>query len=348
MSQMLPVIGGKSSQTVLVTGGNGFVASRCILTLLQQGYTVRTTLRNPEKSKDVLAAIHSGGQSGDRLSFATADLTRDDGWDAAMVGCDYVLHVASPLGRGLPQNPNELIVPARDGALRVLRSALKAGVQRIVMTSAVATARLPHGSERVSDETVWSDPAKRNFDAYRLSKILAERAAWEYMDSQNSRSKLTTILPGAVYGPILGKENMGSVQIIQRLLQGRIPGLMNLAFWVVDVRDVADLHIRAMRSPEAEGERFIAVGELMWMRDIARTLRESLGKRAAKVPTRRLPNGVVRLLALFVPALRFFTSELGRRNDVTAQKAKTILSFSPRPAAETLVDCAESILNTTA
>jgi len=330
-------------ETVLVTGGSGFVAGWCIVELLRRGYAVRTTQRSLSKEPAVRAAVASAAGSTDFLTFFAADLTADEGWDAAMAGCDYVLHVASPLGRDPSLDPNALIVPARDGTLRVLRAATKAGVKRVVMTSAAAAARPPHGSDRTSDETVWADPADRQFDAYRRSKILAERAAWDFMIGNPTPTTLTTILPGAVFGPVLTRENLGSVQIIHGLLQGRPAGIPRLGFWVVDVRDLADLHIRAMIAPEAAAQRFIAAGDFMWMEDIATTLRSKLGAQASKVPTRRLPNVVVRFLSLFMPVLRTLTPSLGHKNSLTSAKARHVLGFSPRPSATTIIDCAESL-----
>ena len=294
---------------MLVTGGTGFVAGWCIVALLQRGYQVRTTVRDLSKEPAVRAAVASCAGATDRLTFFAADLTADDGWDDAMAGCDYVLHVASPLGGDTSGKPDALIVPARDGTLRVLRAAVKAGVRRVVMTSAAAAARPPHSADRISDETVWADPADRQFDAYRRSKILAERAAWDFMAGHTGRTGLTTILPGAVFGPVLTKANLGSVQIIQRLLEGRPAAIPRLGFWIVDVRDLAELHIHAMTAPEAAANRFIAAGDFMWMEDIAATLRLHLGSRAGKVPTRRLPDLVFRLSSLFVPVLRTFRIE---------------------------------------
>jgi len=331
-------------EVVLVTGGTGFVAGWCIVALLQRGYQVRTTVRNLAQESAVRTAVASMAQATDRLTFFTADLTRDDGWDDAMAGCDYVLHVASPLS-GDTSGPDALIVPARDGTLRVLRAAVNAGVRRVVMTSAAAAARPPHSADRISDETVWADPADRQFDAYRRSKILAERAAWDFMAGHADRTGFMTILPGAVFGPVLTKANLGSVQIFQGLLEGRPAAIPRLGFWIVDVRDLAELHVRAMTAPEAAANRFIAAGDFRWMEDIATTLRLKLGSRAGKVPTRRMPNFVFRLLSLFVPVLRSFVSSLGRRNDLTAAKARRMLGFAPRPATTTIVDCAESLLN---
>jgi nucleoside-diphosphate-sugar epimerase len=196
----------------------------------------------------------------------------------------------------------------------------------------------------MSDETVWSDPDDPQFDAYRVSKILAERAAWDFMNREGATTELTTILPGAVFGPILTTENLSSVQIIQGMLNGKPPALPRLGFWIVDVRDLADLHIRAMTAASAAGQRFIAAGEYMWMEDIARTLRTELGEAAAKAPTRRLPNFVVRMLLPFAANLRSLAPLLGRRFPLTSAKARQTLGFTPRPAAMTVVDCARSLI----
>jgi nucleoside-diphosphate-sugar epimerase len=333
------------AETVLVTGGTGFVAGWCVVELLQRGYTVRTTVRDLAKAPAVRAALGPAASAGDRLGVFAADLTADAGWAEAMAGCDYVLHVASPLGGGAPSgDPDALVAPARDGTLRVLRAASEAGVRRVVMTSAAATARPPHASGRISDETIWADPADPQFDGYRRSKILAERAAWDFMAANPGPTTLTTILPGAVFGPVLTKANLGSVAIIAGLLHGRPPALPRLGFWIVDVRDLADLHIRAMTAPQAAGQRFIAAGDFMWMEDVAQALRAGLGAWAGKTPTRRLPTVLARLLAPFNPQLRGLVPMLDRTNPLTADKARRVLGFSPRPAATTVVDCAESLL----
>lgn len=329
---------------VLVTGGSGFVAGWCIVELLRRGHVVRATLRDPARAPAVRAAIASAGVATDALGFVTADLTVDADWDAAVAGCDHVLHVASPLGDVAADPRADLTAPARDGTLRVLRAACAAGVRRVVMTSAAAAARVPLGSTAVSDETVWPDPADPRFDAYRRSKILAERAAWDHMAAHGGRTQLTTILPGAVFGPALSTAQLGSLQVLRRLLDGKPGALPRLGFWVVDVRDLAELHVRAMTEPAAAGERFLATGEFQWFSDLAATLRSRLGADAARVPTRVLPDFAVRVLARFKPELRMLTSELGRTNPVTADKARRVLGFAPRPVATTLVDAARSLL----
>ena len=332
------------AETVLVTGGSGFIAGWCIVQLLERGYSVRTTVRDATKESRVRAAVGDAQGAANRLGFAVADLNSDEGWDAAVAGCHYALHVASPLGGGTPGDRNSLIEPARDGTLRVLRAAAKAGVKRVVMTSAAAAARPPLSTDRMSDESVWSDPQDPQFDTYRVSKILAERAAWDFMQREAPATQFTTILPGAVFGPILSAESLGSVQIIQGMLKGKPAALPRLGFWIVDVRDLADLHIRAMTASAAAGQRFIAAGEFMWMEDIARTLRNELGEAAAKAPMRRLPDFVVRMLLPFAANLRSLAPLLGRRFPLTSDKARKTLGFAPRPAAMTVVDCARSLL----
>lgn len=330
--------------TVLVTGGTGYVGGWCIVELLRRGYIVRTTVRNLAKEGIVRAGVASAIEAGDRLSFFAADLTRNEGWDAALAGCDYVLHVASPLGGGNPNDKESLVAPARDAALRVLRAAAKAGAKRVVMTSAATVATPPmNGPDSVSDETVWFDPHE-DVDPYRHSKRLAERAAFDFMKSHPGAMTLTTVLPGAIFGPILTTNSLGSTEIIRRLLQGRVPANPRFGLQIVDVRDLADLHIRAMTSQRAAGERFLGVGEFLWMAEISQTLRSQLGAAASEVPTRRMPDFLFRLFALFDPSLQAMTPRLGKTHRHTAAKAQRLLAWQSRPAAVTLVDCAESLI----
>lgn len=330
------------ADTVLVTGGSGFIAGWCIVQLLERGYTVRTTLRSLDKAPGVRAGVAGETDPGDRLTFHAAELTSADGWDAAVAGCDYVLHVASPLGTDDPRDPDELIVPAREGALNVLRAAIAGGVKRVVMTSSVAAAgEVSEGA--VSDETKWTDLSQPNVHAYRQSKTIAERAAWELVAAHPGTTELATILPSLVLGPVLTKDNLGSVQVLWRLLAGKVPGNPHIGFTVVDVRDVADMHIRAMTDPAAAGERFIAATKFMWMADISTVLRDRLGKRAARVPTRPLPSFVLRLMAVFDRALRFVIPNIGRSNTFSSAKAREMLGWAPRPAETTIAECAESL-----
>lgn len=333
------------SEEVLVTGGTGFVAGWCIVELLRRGYRVRTTLRDAAKESRVRAAVARQVDAGDRLRFAIADLTNDQGWDAAAAGCTYVLHVASPMSDPASKGANALIAPAREGSVRVLRAATHAGAKRVVMTSSCAAAnRGLQSGDSENDETVWTSLDDPNLNAYRRSKVLAERAAWDYVGKQADGIELVTVLPSAIFGPVLAHDNLGSVQLIERQLQGRMPGIPRVGFCVVDVRDLAAAHIDAMTAADAAGQRFIAAGEFVWMEDIAHMLRARLGERAAKVPTRRLPNMLVKLLARFIPAMQPLVPMLGRRHIYRSDKAKRVLGFAPRPVERTLIECAESLL----
>ena len=333
------------TETVLVTGGSGFIGSWCVISLLERGYRVRASVRSLAKADAARAAIARQVDPGDHLSFHALTLTSDAGWDEACAGADYVLHVASPLGVPEPRDAQELIIPARDGALRAARAAVKAGVKRVVMTSSVA-ATSPHSREPdgVSDESVWTDPADLGAGAYTRSKVIAEKAAWDFLATDGGATSLATVNPALVLGPVLSGDFSDSVQVVQRLLSGKVPGLPRLGFNIVDVRDVADLHLRAMTAPEAGGERFIASGEFAWMADLAGLLRARLGAEAARVPTRRAPDFVLHLAALFDRDLKSVTPGLGRRRTFSAAKAERLLGWRPRPMEETVLDCARSLI----
>ncbi|HEY5339198.1 MAG TPA: NAD-dependent epimerase/dehydratase family protein [Rhizomicrobium sp.] len=331
------------AETVLVTGGTGFVGGWCVAKLLKRGYSVRTTVRSLAKAPAVSSAVITA-DPGDRLSFFQTDLNSDTGWDEAVAGCDYILHVASPLGH-TGGDVNALISAARDGALRVLRAAVKAGVKRVVLTSsAAASAPLASVKDAVSDETLWTDPDGKGLTPYRRSKVIAEKAAWDFINTSGGKTELVTILPTGIFGPVLTTDGLGSVQIVQRLMQGALPGMPHFGMNVVDVRDVADAHIRAMTMSEAAGQRFIAGSGWLWMDDIGRILRETFGDRAKKVPVRRLPSFVLRLLSLFRPELKDVTVMLDRKHDVTSAKAQRVLGWTPRPPETAIVDCADSLI----
>ena len=332
--------------TVLVTGGSGYIGGWCVIGLLQQGYTVRTTVRNLSREAEVRATLGKAVGIGDALSFHAADLMSDAGWDTAVTGCDYVLHVASPLGVAEPKDPNELIIPAREGARRVVGAAIKAGVKRVVQTSSVAaTSKPPGGGDSIADETQWTDPNLPKVSAYTQSKTLAEKAAWELIGAAaGGATTLATVNPALVLGPVLGHDFSESVQVVERLVSGRVPGLPRLGFNIVDVRDVADLHIRAMTAPEAAGQRFIAAGEWAWMADVAALLRAKLGDGAAMVPTRKVPDFVIRLAGLFDRDLGSVTGGLGVKHDFSSAKAQSVLGWKPRPLEDTVLDCARSLI----
>jgi nucleoside-diphosphate-sugar epimerase len=333
--------------TVLVTGGSGFIGSHCILQLLAAGHQVRTTVRNLKRESDVRALLRQGGaEPGDRLSFVAADLENDAGWPAAVAGCEYVLHVASPFPANIPKHEDELIVPAREGALRVLRAARDAGVKRVVLTSSFAAVGYGHKEQQAPfNETDWTDPNGDDAGAYVKSKTLAERAAWDFIAKEGGSLELSVVNPVGVFGPVLGPDYSTSILLVQRLMDGAMPGCPRLRFGVVDVRDVADLHIRAMINPAAKGERFLAVaGDFMWIREIAEVLKARLGALARRVPTRQLPNWLVRVAAIADPAVKQIIPELGKSKNATNEKARHVLGWAPRSREDALVASAESLL----
>jgi nucleoside-diphosphate-sugar epimerase len=332
--------------TVLVTGGSGFIGSHIILQLLAAGHTVRTTVRSLKREADVLAMLKQGGAtSTEALSFVAADLEKDAGWSDAVAGCEYVLHVASPLPPSAPKHEDDLIVPAREGTLRVLRAARDAGVKRLVLTSSFAAIGYGHNPQQAPfDETTWTDPT-RKVSAYVKSKTLAERAAWNFMDKEGGSLELSVVNPVAVFGPVLGADYSASIQIVQRMMDGAMPAVPRLYFGVVDVRDVADLHLRAMTHPAAKGERFLAVsGDFMLMLDIARVLRERLGEGARRVPTRQLADWLLRIGALFNPLVRQLLPEIGKWKNGTSEKARRVLGWTPRAREDAIVATGESLL----
>jgi nucleoside-diphosphate-sugar epimerase len=280
---------------------------------------------------------------GDRLSVHQADLMSDEGWAEAVEGCDYVLHVASPFPPSQPKDPDELIVPAREGTLRVLRAALDAGVKRVVITSSIAAVRnAGHPARQPLTEEDWTDPENPELTPYAQSKTIAEQAAWALVRERDQVDRLTAVNPGAIVGPVLSDDRSYSLQAIERMLDG-MPGLPRLGFNFVDVRDVAALEAIAMSSPEAAGQRLIAAERWLWMADVAEILRERLGDRASKVPTRTVPNLLVRAMSVFDTDLRSVTGELGQESVCSGDKARSV-GWSPRPIEETIVDCAESLL----
>lgn len=333
--------------TILVTGGSGFVGSHCILQLLAAGHPVRTTVRNLKREGDVRAMLKQGGaEPGERLSLIAADLEDDAGWPEAVAGCEYVLHVASPFPPNIPKHEDELIVPAREGALRVLRASRDAGVKRVVLTSSFAAIGYGHKPQNTPfNETSWTNPAGDDVRPYVKSKTLAERAAWDFIAKEGGGLELSVVNPVGVFGPVLGSDYSTSILLVQRLMDGAMPGCPRLDFGVVDVRDVADLHIRAMNNPAAKGERFLAIaGDFMSMLDIAKVLKARLGASAKRVPTRQLPNWVVRIAAMRDPAVKQILPELGKAKNATNEKAKRLLGWAPRSNEEAIVATAESLV----
>jgi dihydroflavonol-4-reductase len=330
-------------KTVLVTGGSGFLGGWCLVELLRGDYAVRTTVRDLGREAEVRARVASQVDPGDRLTVLEADLTSDGGWEQAVQGCDYVLHVASPFPLAQPKDPDELIVPAREGTLRVLKAALDAGVGRVVVTSSIAAVRgsVDEAPAPLTEES-WTDP-DGDVTPYTRSKTIAERAAWDFVEERGESEKLAVVNPGAILGPLLGDDMSPSLELVNRLLKG-MPGTPRIGFSIVDVRDVVDLELKAMTAPEAGGERFIAVARFQWMSEVAAVLRERLGPAAAKVPKRAVPNLLVRLIGIFDPAVRSIAGQLGQKVEVSPAKAEAVLGWNPRPLEETIVECAQSLV----
>ncbi|MEO3745234.1 aldehyde reductase [Plantactinospora sp. B5E13] len=335
-----------SDELVLVTGGSGFVGAHCVVRLLTAGYRVRTTLRSLARADEVRQMIRAGGvEPGEALSFAAADLTSDEGWPEAVAGCDYVLHVASPFPPGAPRHEDELIVPAREGTLRVLRAAREAGVRRVVITSNFGAIGYGHGpTDRVFTEADWADLDGDDVTAYIKSKTLAERAAWEFV-AREGGPELAVVNPVGIFGPALGPDYSGSIGLVRGLLLGAMPGLPRMYFGVVDVRDVADLELRAMTDPAARGERFLATaGEPVSMAEVAAILRSRLGATAARVPTREMTDDEVREAARQNPAFHGIARDLGKIRRGSSDKARRLLGWTPRTAEEAITATAESLV----
>lgn len=335
-----------AGETVLVTGGTGFIGAHCILQLLQQGYQVRTTVRSLKREGDVRNMLKVGGADATApIQFFQADLTSDEGWTQAVTGADYVLHVASPFPPAIPQHEDELIIPARDGALRVLRASRAAGVKRVVLTSSFAAIGYGQKPQKAPfDETNWTDPNGDDVRAYVKSKTIAEKAAWDYVAKEGG-PELSVVNPVGVFGPVLGPDYSTSILLIQLLMDGAMPGCPRLYFGVVDVRDVADLHLRAMINPAARGERFLAVsGDFMSILEIAKVLRARLGEAAKRVPKSQIPDFVVRLAAMRDEAVKQILPELGKYKNGTNAKAVRVLGWQPRSREDACVATAQSLI----
>lgn len=332
---------------ILVTGGSGFVGSHCIVRLLQDGHTVRTTVRSPRKQDGILNILKVQGiDTTGRLSVFQADLLADEGWQEAVTGCDYVLHVASPFPQGVPRDENELILPAREGTLRVLRFARDAGVKRVVMTSSSVAITYGHSPQiEPFDETSWTDLNSPAVPPYPRSKTLAEQAGWDFLRREGGRLEMAVVNPTGIFGPVISPELSTSVAIIQQMLQGKLPALPKASFGVVDVRDVVDLHIRAMESPDAAGQRFLAVADgIISFKDIALLLKQRLGDNARKVGSATIPDWVIRFLAVFARNVRGILPELGNVRYASNEKARRMLNWTPRPIEDAIVATAETLI----
>ena len=335
-----------TQKLVLVTGGTGFVGGHCILQLLQRGYTVRTTIRSAAKQGQVKEMLINGGmRSFDNLAFVEADLSDDRNWAEAVRDCEYVLHVASPIFLRLPKHEDEMILPAVEGTIRVLKAARDAGVRRVVITSSFGAVGYSHTDPNTMiTEKEWTDPADKSLSAYLKSKTLAEKAAWEFMAREGGHLELTVINPMAIFGPSLGPVLSSGFELLKKILDGSMKATPNIDLGIVDVRDLADLHLRAMTDAKAKGQRFLALsGGVMSLHAIALLFRASYGQRAAKVTTKVIPDWLVRLAALVKPEAKAIVPQLGRVRNASNEKAKTVLGWSPRSNEEAVLATAESL-----
>ena len=334
------------TETVLVTGGTGFVGVQCILQLLEKGYKVMTTLRNLNRKDEVLKMLKFGGISSfENLTFVEADLTKDENWGEAVKGCDYVLHVASPIFLRVPKDENEMIKPAVEGTLRVLRAARNAGVKRVVMTSNFGAVGYSHkDTTTLITEEEWTNPSEKGLSAYNKSKVMAERVAWEFIRTEGGSLEFATVNPVGIFGPSLGPDLSSGFELLKQILDGSMRSIPNMTISTVDVRDVADLHIRAMTNPAAKGQRFLALaGGVLTLPEIAVLLKDKLGDKARNVSTRRLPDWIVRIAAFFSPTARNLVPQLGRYRNASNEKAKTLLGWWPRTNEEAILATAESL-----
>lgn len=326
---------------VLVTGATGFLGHHLINAALDRGFQVRGTARSQAGADRVHAAIAAHRGHPAAIEFIKADLTRDDGWAEAVKDCDYVLHAASPFPSKPPRRDAELTGPARDGTLRVLMAAKAAGVRRVVVTSSLAAAAYSRRSGQI-DESHWTDVSWRVTTPYYRSKTLAERAAWDFAGEHSL--DLVTVLPGFMVGPVIGDDVGTSANAIRLMLTGAFPGTPRIGLSVVDVRDVAEAHLLALTTPAASGQRYLATGRFMWMREVAAVLRAHYPDRARRIPGSDLPDFMVRVAALFDGALGLVVSQLGHSYAVSTRKARTELGWTPRLEEDGIIATAESLI----
>lgn len=332
---------------VLVTGASGFLAQHVILKLLARGYEVRGTLRSLKRADEVRSVLSKYDARAKDIELVEADLSSDAGWAEAVKDCTYVQHVASPFPAVHPKDEMELIRPARDGALRVLKAAKAAGVKRVVMTSSMAAIAYGHGDKRaeISDETMWSNPEGPDNTPYTKSKTIAELAAWDYVNGEGKGLELATINPTGIMGPALSKDVSTSLEIPIRLMNGKTPGIPRLGFSLVDVRDVAECQVKAMEVPEAAGQRFLATEGFMWFTEAAAVLRKKFPAYDGKIPKRSIPDFVLKLMAVFQPIYRQTVMELGRTRKASNAKATRVLGVTFRTAEEALTASAQSLID---
>ncbi|OJJ21469.1 nucleoside-diphosphate sugar epimerase [marine bacterium AO1-C] len=332
------------SKKVLLTGITGFVGSHTAIQLLDKGYEVIGTLRNQQRQASIEQVIQKHTTQTDLLSFVEIDLGAPlEKWQTALQGIDYVLHIASPFPTKLPKNENDLILPAKNGTLNILKAATHNRVKRVVMTSSTGAAA--YGKKKIAEftEKDWTNiHNKKDTTPYFRSKTVAEKAAWDYVNSTANAPELVTILPGAILGPVLEKDFGNSANIVKKMLDGSMPALPKIGFEIVDVRSVADAHIKALETPQAAGNRYLCTNGFLEFKEVAQILKANYPKR--KIPQKVLPNFMVRLFSNIDPETKPVLLELGTRRTVNHRKIKEELQWNPISVKQSVLDCADSLI----
>ena len=334
-------------QKVLVTGGTGFVAIHSILQLLNRGYQVRTTIRSIKSKDKIFEMLKNGGITDfTKLDFIEVDLTSDKNWLEAMIDCQYVLHIASPIFLRLPKNEDEMIRPAVDGTLRVLKAAREAGVKRVVMTSNFGAVGYSHKDKNtIITEESWTNPNEKGLSTYNKSKVLAEQAAWDFMKTEGGSLELSVINPMGIFGPSLSHDLSSGFEMLKKLLDGTMKAVPDIRLGIVDVRDVAELHILAMENPDAKGERFLALaGGTMSLLEIVKLLKQKMPYVVEKASTKSLPTFIIRLSALFNDQAKAILPLVGIYREASNEKARTVLGWKPRNNEEAIMATVISLI----
>lgn len=335
---------------VTVTGGSGFIGSHCVIGLLNQGYRVKTTVRNLKRESEVRSFISNHAPSEKtNLTFVAANLLSDENWAEAVKGSTYVLHVASPFLSTLPKNAEEeLYKPAKEGTLRVLKAAAREPkVKRAVLTSSMVAISYGHPQplkESLLDEESWTNIEGDDVTPYIISKTVAEKAAWDFIKKEGKSLELVTMNPAAVLGPVLEKDFGTSAEIIKKLLDGSVPALPKMGFQIVDVRDVAAAHIKAMTLPKAAGKRFVLADKFLWFDEIAKILSKEFKPKGYKIPTLVIPHFMVKLFSIFDKKTRSILNELGIKRELKNDQMKNILGIDPIPAEESVLSTARALI----
>lgn len=332
------------TDTVLVTGISGFIASHVAAGLLSQGYAVRGTVRNKEKGQRVIDALAASGINTSAVELVEADLSQDAGWKDAVQDCRFVQHIASPFPFEAPADRESLVPAARAGAMRVIEQATGAGAERVIMTSSMVAmmGQAGRGDHMLVKESDWSNPDWRPLTAYPVSKTRAERAVWDYVNVQNIKSQLTTICPGLVFGPDTYNNGGASLALIKGLFSGDFPMMPRIAYPIIDVRDCASLHIKAMTAEGVGGRRLMAASNTLWISDISEILQTAYP--SAKLPHRILPNWLVKIGALFDQSIRSIAPDVGTFHEADAGYVSSLTGVMPRPAKQAVLAAAESLI----